>query len=436
MYSYSPIKEIQIRNFRNIGDVTLDFNDSPIITLIGENESGKTSCVKAFGVCAMHQNARGQKDYIRDGTNGFGVAIILQDGTQVIRLKTTTRHTYQVKKPDGTTWTADKLDNTVPLAVQEVMGLIEEPETKELLQIRTYEDQLLFVVTPSSTNYKVMYDALKISNITRAIKIGSKEANELKAAISSSDANIDAFRRSINAIKIFDIEPLLNLREHIKTNRDILNKLASAIQIKDSIEKARTRLGALSLLDKENVQLIDEAEAFRLNNVSRLLENISKAKIELSKYSEILAAEQIDESVVSNVVSAYSRKQIIDDMQKRNRAYIELSNVEDIDELVISRFEDARSTIDKLNRDRGRLKIYEDNNLEELSDTALSNLNKIETVIKYRDSINNGNQVIKQYSDYIDQIVEYLKSLGVATTDCPRCGESIVIDLDLINSQT
>ena len=36
----------------------------------------------------------------------------------------------------------------------------EEPETKEYLHIRTYEDKLLFVVTPNSTNYKVMYNSI------------------------------------------------------------------------------------------------------------------------------------------------------------------------------------------------------------------------------------------------------------------------------------
>lgn len=38
MYTYSPIKKITIKNFRNIGEAVIDFEDSPIISLIGENE--------------------------------------------------------------------------------------------------------------------------------------------------------------------------------------------------------------------------------------------------------------------------------------------------------------------------------------------------------------------------------------------------------------
>lgn len=35
----------------------------------------------------MHATPRDQKDFIRDGTKGFGVAIELQDGTVVTRIK-------------------------------------------------------------------------------------------------------------------------------------------------------------------------------------------------------------------------------------------------------------------------------------------------------------------------------------------------------------
>ena len=171
MYSYSPIKSIAIKNFRNLGDVTLDFTDSPIISLIGEIESGKTSVVKSFGVFAAHQSPKYQKYYIRTGTPGFGVAIELEDGTLVTRIKTDTANRYTVSKGDTVIWQAQKLESTVPKAVQDVMGLLEERETKELLQIRTYEDQLLFVITSASTNYKVMYEALKVKNISNAVKL-------------------------------------------------------------------------------------------------------------------------------------------------------------------------------------------------------------------------------------------------------------------------
>ena len=55
---YSPITKLYIKNFRNIGEATIDFTDSPIVSLIGDNEAGKTSVVKAFAVCALHADPR------------------------------------------------------------------------------------------------------------------------------------------------------------------------------------------------------------------------------------------------------------------------------------------------------------------------------------------------------------------------------------------
>ena len=80
MYSYSPIKQMVVRNFRNIGDVTVSFDESPIVSLIGENESGKTSLVKAFSACAINSDYTSQKEFIRAGTPAFGVMIELRAG--------------------------------------------------------------------------------------------------------------------------------------------------------------------------------------------------------------------------------------------------------------------------------------------------------------------------------------------------------------------
>ena len=97
MYTYSPIKTIYIKNFRNIGEATIDFDESPIVCLIGENEAGKTSVVKAFAVAALHAYPRDQKDFIRDGTNGFGVCLELKDGSKITRIKTSTLNKYTVE---------------------------------------------------------------------------------------------------------------------------------------------------------------------------------------------------------------------------------------------------------------------------------------------------------------------------------------------------
>ena len=55
---YSPIKSFRLKNFRNLGDVTIDFTESPIIALKGDNEAGKTSVVLGAAVLGLNANYR------------------------------------------------------------------------------------------------------------------------------------------------------------------------------------------------------------------------------------------------------------------------------------------------------------------------------------------------------------------------------------------
>ena len=131
MYSYKPLKTLQIKNFRNLGDVSIDFSESPIVSLIGENESGKTSIVKAFSVLALHANPRDQKYFIRDGTKAFGIKLTLEDGTIIERVKDNTYNRYSIYHPTGEVEDIRLSgDSTIPSKVQNIMGMVTEPETK------------------------------------------------------------------------------------------------------------------------------------------------------------------------------------------------------------------------------------------------------------------------------------------------------------------
>lgn len=144
MNNYSPISKLRVKNFRNIGDVTIDFEQSPIVALVGENEAGKTSIIKAFSMCALHDSPRDQKDYIRDGTQALGIEIDLADSTKIVRIKQTNGgNIYRVISPDGSTWDTTKITDGLPEKINQLMGLIVEPETGEYLNVRTYEDRLL-----------------------------------------------------------------------------------------------------------------------------------------------------------------------------------------------------------------------------------------------------------------------------------------------------
>ena len=428
---YSPIKQIWIKDFRNIGEVKVNFDESPIVSLIGENEAGKTSVVKAFSVCALHSTPKDQKDYIRDGTNGFGVEIELEDGTVITRIKTTTGNRYRVKNPDGTVYDTTKIDSSsAPVEVQRVMGMIEEPETKEYLQVRTYEDQLLFVVTPASTNYKVMYDALKVDQITRAIKSGSKEVNELKHVIDANENGIQTLTNSLKAVKVYDITSLLNIKARLESELAVINSLEEAARLVDRIKRAEAELGAIAEIDKAGLQDISELEAVQISDSLSLLTKLTRLNKLLSTYSLADTAENIDIPVYQSIIDTYIKKVELDRAIFANESMVRIGEAEEVNEVELMTMTSIAELRDKLSSLTNQLRRIDTAGAELIEQSDFNTVTMLESVNAGFTRLGQLETAYKQCNDYCSQVQSYLKSLGAAVETCPNCGEDIVIDID------
>ena len=428
---YSPIKQIWIKDFRNIGEVKVNFDESPIVSLIGENEAGKTSVVKAFSVCALHSTPKDQKDYIRDGTNGFGVEIELEDGTVITRIKTTTGNRYRVKNPDGTVYDTTKIDSSsAPVEVQRVMGMIEEPETKEYLQVRTYEDQLLFVVTPASTNYKVMYDALKVDQITRAIKSGSKEVNELKHVIDANENGIQTLTNSLKAVKVYDITSLLNIKARLESELAVINSLEEAAGLVDRIKRAEAELGAIAEIDKAGLQDISELEAVQISDSLSLLTKLTRLNKLLSTYSLADTAENIDIPVYQSIIDTYIKKVELDRAIFANESMVRIGEAEEVNEVELITMTNIAELRDKLSSLTNQLRRIDTAGAELIEQSDFNTVTMLESVNAGFTRLGQLETAYKQCDDYCSQVQSYLKSLGAAVETCPNCGEDIVIDID------
>lgn len=428
---YSPIKQIWIKDFRNIGEVKVNFDESPIVSLIGENEAGKTSVVKAFSVCALHSTPKDQKDYIRDGTNGFGVEIELEDGTVITRIKTTTGNRYRVKNPDGTVYDTTKIDSSsAPVEVQRVMGMIEEPETKEYLQVRTYEDQLLFVVTPASTNYKVMYDALKVDQITRAIKSGSKEVNELKHVIDANENGIQTLTNSLKAVKVYDITSLLNIKARLEIELAVINSLEEAAGLVDRIKRAEAELGAIAEIDKAGLQDISELEAVQISDSLSLLTKLTRLNKLLSTYSLADTAENIDIPVYQSIIDTYIKKVELDRAIFANESMVRIGEAEEVNEVELITMTSIAELRDKLSSLTNQLRRIDTAGAELIEQSDFNTVTMLESVNAGFTRLGQLETAYKQCDDYCSQVQSYLKSIGAAVETCPNCGEDIVIDID------
>jgi len=428
---YSKIKSIQIRNFRNLGDVELDFTKSPIITLVGENEAGKTSVVKAFKVCALNDSPRDQKGYIRDNTNAFGVQIALEDGNCVLRYKENNgRNVYRVIDPEGKVWEQSKVTDGVPEKVQSLMGLTTEAETGEYLNVRTYEDRLLFVVTPASTNYKVMYNALKVEQLTKAIKLGSDELNGIKASVNKNENSISTLGDQLRTIVVRDIAPLQEIRDRLSKQLDSLEKLERVIKLVDRLNELNDQIGAYELINIYKLEPISEVLGVKVNNVSRLLDSMDAINEKLSRYSEIEALNEIDLAQLNKVNAIIAKQAELDDKIKLAGSLELVVNMEPISEVYVERINKLGDQLDKLHTLDDKIKLYNTAGADEVSPDQIDALGKLDKIIGYLDKVQSLSESIAQCDAYRASVQDYLKQAGVAVETCPNCGEAVIIDME------
>jgi Asp-tRNA(Asn)/Glu-tRNA(Gln) amidotransferase C subunit len=412
--------------------VTIDFNDSPIIALLGENEAGKTSVVKAFTTCALHANAREQKGYIRDETNFFAIEIVLQDGTRVIRLKEEDgRNCYQILDGNGNAvFTANKLAEGLPVEVQRVMGLIEEPETNELLHIRTYEDKLLFALTPNSTNYKVMYNALKIEQLTKAIKLGSTEVNNLRGKVQNTDIMINTLQGQVSALKTYDLESLVNVKNRLSEQIAVLNKLERAKGLLDKSEDCEVQLGALLLIDKFKLESVDEMRVSKLASIGRLISNKKQSEKNMNSINAVINLQEISteyENKLKKVVETQSKIS-----EKINNAGLlsSVNSVSSIPETLVLQLYKLSATKEKLNSKYKEVSTIDISGTEEIEDNRLNRLSKLSRIYSGNDEVTSKRSELSRMNTSIEQIHNYMKQCGVAVETCPKCGEAVVFDID------
>lgn len=424
-YKYSPIKKIFIRNFRCLGEVSLSFENSPIMCFIGENEAGKTSAVKAITVLGLNAWIREQMGYIRKGTEEFDVGVELVDGTCIARIKTKGKYNiYKINYPDGTSWETDKISEGLPVQVQDIMGMIEEEETGELLHTRTYENQLMFVTTPLSANYKVMYNALKVKNLTGAIKIGSLESNELKQSINNNEYLIQSQSTTLKNIKVVDTEPLTEVKNTINRLTDSIDKIVRAIEIKKRLAELQHRLGVSKLISDFKLEEIDVKVATDLMRIGRTIETIRNARAEKDRLSRVDSLPLIDLRVYERVKRAYQDNIRLTEMARERDRISEIENIKLIDITPVEHLEKAIRAKDKLMSLSDEAKRIDTSSCEEVN---IQGVMKIKSLI---DAISRRNQLVaddKQLRVSISKHEEALRNSGARIATCPNCGTDVII---------
>lgn len=433
---YSPISKLYVKDFRNIGEVTIDFSQSPIIALVGDNESGKTSVTKAFGVLALHATPNSQAGYVRDGQSSFGVGCDLVDGTRIVRIKgksgtANSVNSYKVVRPDGSSWSTNKLTEGLPKEVQDIMGLIEEPETGEYLHIRTYEDKLLFAMTANSVNYKMMYNALKVEQLTKAIKLGSTEANSIKSEINDNEVRIQTLSKQRNDIKVFDTEQLVGVKDRLKSQLEVLDKMEKIIELERHLNGLEAKLGALKLIDIYGLTEVNELLASKLQDASKMIQSNTQLKRMFDVVNQVDTLESIDMTTLNKLQALIEQMNNLDRKVDSCGVLASVSSLEEISESLVSNLSKLSTSIASEQRLRKMAQAIDTSGLTEI--TGLDILGRAAQAIQEIQNNKIRQQNIDSINKYVCDVNEYLKRCGVAVETCPKCGEAVVFDIDRLN---
>ncbi len=116
------INRIEVKNFQSHAHTILDLAPTGNLTVItGNSDSGKTAVIRALR-WVFYNQPQGT-EFIRVGCTSAQVAVTMDDGWGVTRLRTPSKNQYIVTHPDGDAQTYEGFGVNVPTEVQQVLGV-------------------------------------------------------------------------------------------------------------------------------------------------------------------------------------------------------------------------------------------------------------------------------------------------------------------------
>lgn len=333
----TPVKEgqlktVKINDFRCLEEVTLDMSE--IVALKGNNESGKTSIIKALELLMLGGTNAGK--YIRSGCRDFRVAGYV-DGidTTVVR----TAKGYKVYKGDVTEKSAEKnakpvavveklTSNATPEIIENIFNLKRNAVTGSMLGSRGYNGIVPFVQTTSSENYSIVSEEMGVKPFRDAAYGGILEAGRLekKAKILASQVE-DLQTQQRRA------EEAVNKAENMETllgdKGALYDAVIKALESLVSIERIEAEVEGKPV--GEAPEQIDVALLDAIEKVKKAASTVKEAKKTMSALTtDKEVPEPIDIELLSGVLAvktvAKKRKEC---MAKLSECDVVLSSVMD-----------------------------------------------------------------------------------------------------------
>lgn len=415
--TYSNIKAIRVKNFRCLEELTIRFDNSPIVALVAGNDSGKSSVVKAVQA-AIYNDEKDTKSYIRTGTKGFQIDVIFEDGVKITRTKTAANNTYTLYNVDGTiknTW--DRMTQDIPDEIRAILGVKIEDATGELLNLRTCESLLLFSLTKTTDNYKMVHSCISSELIEMTYIIGNGRIKEIEKTIAKSETLRDEMYAQANKIAVYSEDTISKLTQDQARLSEMLrleNVIYDTCMSKVSVDEAQAAIDATDpvklqqlveskFTDEEMETLLNlEALLGELETIKQLQSSIKTAEIEQ------LLSSKIQDDEIDRLVKLQEFMQLCQTIQQKKEQTV------DVDKLAV--LEETREQMNILHQQ-----------FQELNDACFllqTIKTKTEAAQRVAEELQRTFEELKANST-----VRYDKEKNALITTCEHCNEEVFFNL-------
>ena len=275
--SFSKITSVEVTNFMVYSRAKLVFDDTNIVNVKGYNSSGKSTMLKAIGVCLINMFPKSQTKLIRHGEDYFRVVVNFSDGISILRDKYATGQSlYEMYKNGVCVFTTkegrklSKVDD-VPDIIKEYLGLCNT--SYGCLNYQSRQDKLWLVETTGSENYSTLNEILKSEQISRANALINSDKNKLSAEITEIEASLQAVRMERMATEEYTEELLKALEEREECVKE-LNRRARAIR-----RLSDTSAEIQSIKVPPIIEKLDVSRLTAISSAYRVMSDISTIQI-------------------------------------------------------------------------------------------------------------------------------------------------------------
>lgn len=362
------LKKLTLKNFQKHESLTLEFTPG-VNYIYGHSDAGKSCIRRAIGFLFFGE-PRADAVIRKEGTKQTSVLGLLDNGTEVERVKSATINRYVVRVPGSKEQVYDSIGATIPEEVQQVLQASVVTIDKESLNLNMADQISMPFLTDVPGTFR-----LKLFN--------KLTGNDL----------IDKVVQNIN-------KEILSLGREIKIDQDVIDTNKPLLETIEN--KISSRENVLKEYQTIRYELNDKV--LKLKTLEDLYTQMTKAKENIAANSEVLGKiKTIDETTIETIKSrlvtlkALETLKLALDMSRKNISESE-AQLKEVGSSEVST-EEVKKKIDHLKE----LEIIKD-------EISLRNNN----IKKLEEELYDKNQALLTGND------EY-KSLLRETKICPTC---------------